>query len=232
MADAIVPLNECIVYWLYDDRCVCPWRHGYIGISSDLKGRLKNHRRKFKNGFSLMILFRGTPHECRAFEWRMRPVNGIGWNKTRGGGKHRFGICHSINTRERMSISAKLRPPISIETREKFRIASTGRTNRGRFGQKKSDEERAKIAAGHRGVPESAEARRKLSGRMKGKKYHLGHLHSEETKERIRIKKTGVAIHSEEEKRKRAERWKGNTLTKGKPWSAARRLAWLAKKES
>ena len=87
-----------------------------------------------------------------------------------------------------------------------------------------------KIAAGHKGVPESEETRRKMSERMKGKKYHLGHLHSEETKERIRLKKIGVPIHSEEEKRKRAERWKGNSLTKGKPWSAARRLAWLQTK--
>jgi hypothetical protein len=25
--------TSCVVYWLHDDRCICPWRHGYIGIS-------------------------------------------------------------------------------------------------------------------------------------------------------------------------------------------------------
>jgi hypothetical protein len=24
----------CVVYWLHDRNCECPWRHGYIGISA------------------------------------------------------------------------------------------------------------------------------------------------------------------------------------------------------
>lgn len=107
-----------------------------------------------------------------------------------------------------------------------------GTTNKGRIGQQKSDEERAKIAAATKGKPKSDEHRRKMSARMIGNEIHLGHSHSNDTKQRIGAKKTGIPIHSEEEKRERAERWKGNSLTKGQPWSAARRLAWLRSKEA
>jgi hypothetical protein len=187
---------ECVVYWLFDERCICLWRHGYIGITSNWKNRFQRHRRNssFPTGFSWTILFRGSKAECRKLEWQLRPSDGIGWNRAPGGGG--------------------------------------GGTNRGRIGQKKSDEERAKISASKLGQPKGDDHRRKMSERMFGQKLRLGRSHSDETKQRIRAKKTGIPIHSEEEKRKRAERWKGNSLTKGQPWSAARRLAWLRSKEA
>jgi hypothetical protein len=232
MANEELAQRECVVYWLFDAQCVCVGRHGYVGITTGLKKRLERHRRnKSFPTFDWKILFRGPSFECRRFEYQLRPVPSIGWNIGAGGGQARLGHKSTATARRNMSDAGKKRAPASQETREKLRAASTGRTNRGRLGQKKSIEERAKIAAGHRGVPESEEFRQKLSARMIGKKHHLGHSHTSETKERIRMKKLGVPIHSEEEKRKRAERWKGNTLTKGKPWSAARRLAQLKRKE-
>ena len=129
-----------------------------------------------------------------------------------------------------MSEAGKNRAPISKITRDKLRIASTGRTNRGRINQKKSDEERTKISASQKGKPKSPEHIAKMAASKIGTAFHRGFTHSDETKERIRLKKIGVPIHSEEHKRKLAERWKGNNLTKGKPWSAARRQAQLARK--
>jgi hypothetical protein len=120
---------------------------------------------------------------------------------------------------------------ISETTREKWRVASTGRTNRGRIGQKKSEEERRKISLAKTGKKMSEEFCRKNAEKARGNTYHLGHRHSEATKQAISAKKIGVPIHSEETKQRRAERWKGNTLTKGQPWSAARRMAWLQNKE-
>jgi hypothetical protein len=223
----------CVVYWLYDEKCICPWRHGYIGMSQCLKFRLKTHRlnKTFPKGFLSQILFRGTPHECREIEWKLRPRPSIGWNNCAGGGKSQFGRPHSLKARQNMSEAAKCKPPISEETRELHRQRMLGTSNKGRIGQKKSEEERAKISANSIGKHVSEETRRKLSARRVGKKPHGGHVHTEETKARIRMKKLGVPVHSEEHKRKLAERWQGNALTKGRPWSAARRVAWLETRE-
>jgi hypothetical protein len=223
---------ECILYWLFGDSCICMWRHGYIGITTNWTKRLQRHRRTMPHAFRYAILFRGTKEECKKLEHQLRSHRHIGWNVAPGGNMARLGAQHSDEAKKRMSIAATQRAPPSEETRGRLRIASTGRTNKGRIGQKKSDEERAKIAANRSGIPWSEEHCLKQSASMKGKQLHLGHRHSDETKQVIRIKKTGVPVHSEEHKRELAERWQGNALTKGKPWSAARRLAWLQSKET
>jgi hypothetical protein len=228
-------MADWIVYWLFDDQCVCLWRHGYIGITSKLSARLKNHRRRWKRPFEHRVLFVGTKTECRALEWKLRPEAGIGWNKNIGGMKSpRFGVVLPLHVKQNMREAANKRwqeRPMTDETREKYRLASTGRTNKGRLGQEKSAEERAKIAASHVGMKMAPETLQKQSERMTGNRIHLGHHHTEETKQTLRMKKTGVAVHSDEHKKKLTERMKGNAFTKGKPWSGARRMAWLMKKE-
>lgn len=223
MADAWV------VYWLFDETCVCPRWSGYVGISAQWPKRLGAHRRsgRWPAGFSSCVLSTGSKLECRWMEWNLRPASDIGWNLSVGGKPN---VRLTADSRQRMSAASKNKV-FSSEAREKIRVASTGRTNKGRKGQKKSSEEIAKIVAGHLGRKASDETRAKLSASHMGNKSHLGFFHSEVTKKTISDKKRGVPIHSEEEKRKRAERWKGNALTKGKPWSAARRLAWLQHKE-
>jgi hypothetical protein len=221
-------MGDCVVYWLYDAACVCPWHHGYVGRSARWNERLVEHRCRRSEPFQWQILFRGTRKECVALEWELRPHAGIGWNRSIGG---KPSVDHTEIVREKLRFAGKHRVPISEATREKLRIANIGRTNRGRIGQKKSDIERAKIAASHRGKKHSKQFSIDLSARMKGKQYHLGFLHSEQTKEQIRKTKTGVAVHSDEHKQKLAERMKGNSYTKGKPWSAARRQASLQKQE-
>jgi hypothetical protein len=184
---------ECILYWLFDDSCICLWRHGYIGVTTRWPHRLIKHRasKQWPEDFKSLVLWRGDRDECLALERQLRPHPNIGWNTTVGG------TISSI-------------------------------TNKGRIGQKKSEEERAKISLSNSG---KVRANPRVNARY-GNTSHLGHRHSEETKEMIRIKKTGVPIHSDDFKKRRAERWKGNSLTKGKPWSAARRLAWLQNEET
>jgi NUMOD3 motif len=223
---------ECILYWLFDDTCVCLWRHGYIGITTNWIRRLRRHRRMMLHAFRFVILFRGSKEECQKLEHQLRPHRHIGWNVAPGGNLVRLGAQHSDEAKKRMSIAAAQRPSASGETRQRLRIASTGRTNRGRIGQKKSEKERRKIALRKIGKPVSEETRRKLSLRMIGTTLHRGHPHTEETKQIISTKKIGIPVHSEEHKRNLAERWQGNALTKGKPWSASRRLAWLQSKET
>jgi hypothetical protein len=228
------PQTECVVYWLFDDKCVCPWKHGYVGITIYPRKRITQHRvdGRLPANFQSLVLFRGSIDECLALEERLRPYPFIGWNRSHGGGHTQAGFKHSEGSRQQMSEAAKQRPPISDETREKLRIANTGRTNRGRIAQLKSEEEREKIARAQRGKRRSAEVVQQMSLRMLGKQLHAGHRHSEQTKAQISQKKTGHPIHSEAHKQRLAARMKGNSYTKDKPWSAARRTAWLSRKEA
>jgi len=107
----------CVVYWLYDERCICPWRHGYIGISTVwLTHRRGQHRRghgTIKGArlvpaiFNEQILFVGTVSECQALELELRPHPRIGWNLYRGGHKGSLGYRHTLETRENMAEAAR-----------------------------------------------------------------------------------------------------------------------------
>jgi len=223
-------MNEFVVYWLYDAACVCMWRHGYIGISNNFDRRLTQHRKRFGSNFKHRIIFHGTRVEALALEDKLRPTYGIGWNVNKGGNP-----AHPITEaiRAKMSIAARNRPPMSEATREKFRITSAGRTNKGRLGQKKSDEERAKISASNKGKKRNLtdEQRQAAAERVRLRKPHLGRRHSDEARAKMSAARRGKPIHSEAHKRKLSRRMKGNTYTKGKPWSVARRLAQIGKSE-
>lgn len=108
--------RRCVVYWLYDERCICPWRHGYIGISVQFDARLQRHRiragsRKSAVGippiFDHKILFVGTLDECLALEEQLRPHRRIGWNRARGGRKPWLDYRHDTETRAKISAAAK-----------------------------------------------------------------------------------------------------------------------------
>lgn len=113
--------------------------------------------------FRFAILFRGSKEECRKLEHQLRPHRRIGWNVATGGNMARLGAQHSDETKKRMSIVARRRLPASEETRERLRISSTGRTNKGRIGQKKSQEERRKISLSKVGKRVSDQTLRKIS---------------------------------------------------------------------
>jgi hypothetical protein len=108
----------CVVYWLFDDRCFCPWRHGYIGISIQFDARLKRHRdragtRKSAVGvpsiFDHKIIFTGTVDECVALEAAMRPRKNIGWNRAVGGREPWLNYKHDAGIRSKLSAAASNR---------------------------------------------------------------------------------------------------------------------------
>ena len=79
--------DQCYVYYISDATCTDPYRHGYIGITSNETSRRSAHRRsgRFPADFIWAILFKGTRQECAVVEKRFRPDRGIGWNNDRGG---------------------------------------------------------------------------------------------------------------------------------------------------
>ncbi len=85
------PDDQCCVYYISDANCTDPYRHGYVGLTSNEVTRRYNHRRsgRFPANFVWTILFRGTRRECAAMEKKYRPERGIGWNSDLGGGRWR-----------------------------------------------------------------------------------------------------------------------------------------------
>jgi hypothetical protein len=139
-----------IVYWLYDDNCDDPKKHGYIGVTEEPSRRIRQHKRskRFpKNGFNMKVLFEGSVEECLEKEQELRPTCFTGWNKAPGGGmppSHK-GKPKSLETRKRMSEGRKgmkfsdehranlrlarskqIRRPMSAETKRRISIATTG----------------------------------------------------------------------------------------------------------
>lgn len=218
-------MSECVVYWLHDAYCTHVQKHGYVGISTNWWRRLASHQKNKQFPlFDWSIVFIGTRVECLLLERQLRPEIGIGWNQSVGGKPI---VNFTPEVRAKMSKSAKSKPKISEETRGKLCLTSTGRTNKGRLGQKKSDKECDKISKNLTGRKLSAEHIKKLAAVP----HEARHItpHSEEARLKISLKKLGVPIHSDEHKAKLSERMKGNSYTKGKPWSLARRLAHQSK---
>lgn len=95
----------------------------------------------------------------------------------------KLGVPRSEDVKQKLRDAWKARAPITEETRERMRLASTGRT--------KSPETRAKISQAKLGVPRSPETVAKMSAAMHGKKLRLGAKHTEETKQLLREINTG-----------------------------------------
>jgi len=177
----------CVVYWLYDDTCINPATHGYVGITKSLPRRVAEHRRRFGDSFEVRVLLSGTWDECVAEEIRLRPEAGIGWNLVSGGtggrsyptsSKIRIGHANKgkkrseafkENIRRKMtgrkhdeqhvakSAAALVGRPISDKTRAAFNI-----------GRKKSHSPEARAKA-VRNIVYTDELRSKLSAASKGR---------------------------------------------------------------
>ncbi len=151
-------MMKCVVYWLFDETCRYPARHGYVGITTRFKRRIVEHRLsgEFPDGFSAVIIYEGTVDECFAIEEQLRPQHRIGWNKSRGGHmrNHSVGYAYSDEARAKMSAALKGRE-ISSEWREKLRLAG--------IGHKRSVESRSKQSASMAGRSKTPEQRAKMS---------------------------------------------------------------------
>ena len=65
---------------------------------------------------------------------------------TRGENNGMYGKTHTNETKQKMSTKAKLRPPVSDETKEKMRINSTGRKQSEETKRKKSEKLKGRIS--------------------------------------------------------------------------------------
>lgn len=97
----------------------------------------------------------------------------------------------SEETREKMRKSAKNRPPMKEETKQKLREYFTGKNNPN-YGKKFSEEHRRKLSEAHKGNKLSDEAKRKLS------EFNKGRTHTLETRkklsEALKGNKNGVGV--------------------------------------
>ncbi len=116
---------------------------------------------------------------------------------------YKLNLSHTEETKKKMSISAKNRPPITEETRRKMGLASKGRKhteetkeNMRLTRQNVSEEVRNKISISKKGKKHSEEHKHKIGLSCKGKKHseaskkkmsesHRGHIVTENTKEKI-----------------------------------------------
>jgi hypothetical protein len=174
-------MPECVVYWLYDDQCVCPWRHGYIGISRRWLNRLKRHRALRRRSFKWRILFSGTTADCLLIERTLRPTFGIGWNEAPGGEYGGGSAPKKQTTKEKMRLAALRRyfdPSEKIKMQLLVKAAFVGidrsGVNNSHFGKPVSDEGKRRISEARKGKalgnqnwrkrgPYSEEALKKMS---------------------------------------------------------------------
>lgn len=211
---------HCCVYWLFDAGCSLPEKDGYVGITNNLRQRLREHKSKGRIRWSgVAILFEGTLNECIAKEMNYRPHPGMGWNSNSGGTS---GKMLSDATREKFSRWQKGRK-LPATTRKKMRLAHKRRSpeekarlaklfgelaigNKSRTGQKFSVEERAKLSAAQignknavgnknaAGSVRSKEFREAVSERMKGKRIRLGAKLTDEQRANISAGRKGKGL--------------------------------------
>jgi hypothetical protein len=149
-----------VVYWLHDDRCVCPWRHGYIGVTNRKPQRMHQHRhgghvfRSHPNAICTVV-FEGTCEQCLALERQMRSTHHIGWNIGVGGfldGRAKRGIALTQEHREHISAATLNRYADPAEHKKTSRAVKKGLKsidrsgpNNSRYGKHCSEETKQKI---------------------------------------------------------------------------------------
>lgn len=155
-------MSRCVLYWLHDETCNDPRRHGYVGATSFPELRKRQHRenKNFPKGHKWTILFRGSKNKCLKLEAEFRPEDGIGWNKTRGGGFEPKG--GGVPPGYRFSDKTKLNMSKAQKGRKKSK-AHRRKISEALMGHVRTEESRAKQSASARGKPKSLKWRRMMS---------------------------------------------------------------------
>jgi hypothetical protein len=84
--------RPAVVYWLHDASCNRPGYDGYVGVAyvHRLAARINEHRRsaRFKGQeFKVTILSEDHVNSCYLYEFVLRPIPNIGWNRAHGGAR-------------------------------------------------------------------------------------------------------------------------------------------------
>ena len=83
-------MSHC-VYWLHLSDEQDMFTQGYIGVTSNIKKRMRSHKHRFKhiwNNIILETILIGSKDYCYSIEKKLRPIRHIGWNCANGGFKN------------------------------------------------------------------------------------------------------------------------------------------------
>jgi NUMOD3 motif len=152
--------SEWLVYWLFDETCVCYERHGCIGAmkATRLYQRFAQHQnsKRFPKDFGYKIIFRGSRRQALALEARLRPRPYIGWNVGVGGFADGGGLKGIPKPPEQIAKMAEARRQWWAKQTAKDRAAYSAKMskaidNRGKrnpnFGKQQSEATKAKVRA-------------------------------------------------------------------------------------
>jgi len=163
-------LNEYLIYWIHNENETDIETQGYVGITNNLKRRIREHSTKinFLEGRIVDIFLCGEKSYCKEIEYKLRPKKYIGLNIASGGGI----------------------PPnaIGIKRSEKTKLLMS-QNNVGMKGKKHTDETKRKMSESHKGFGKlhTEETKKKLSEIAKRRKYQpmTGRKQSESTRQLI-----------------------------------------------
>jgi hypothetical protein len=163
-------LNEYLIYWIHNDSETDIKTQGYVGITKNLKRRIREHLPKinFLEGRTVDIFLYGEKEYCKEIEYQLRPKKHIGLNIAAGGGipPDVTGIKRSDKTKLLMS-----------------------QNNVGMKGKKHTDETKRKMSETRKGFgkPHTEETKKKLSEIARKRKFNpmTGRKHTEDAKSKI-----------------------------------------------
>lgn len=189
------------VYWIRNASHTDIFSQGYVGVSNNVVKRWNSHKNKptnyhFSNAVKMYgwdnlvkeVVLLADEDYCLDIETKLRPNDKIGWNVVAGGGLP-------------PSSKGKVLGAMSDETKRKISLAKTGGKGT-RNGAVNSSEMREKISkallgkvAWNKGRKMTAEELDKLRangfGVKKGVALRKGAKHTEETKAKMSLSKTG-----------------------------------------
>lgn len=77
-----------VVYWVHLPEHTDMFSQGYIGVTPNLKKRIREHKHKFKDLWDRIVIKTVLIADlayCYMIESKLRPTKNIGWNKAIGG---------------------------------------------------------------------------------------------------------------------------------------------------
>ena len=199
------------VYWISHKTHTDIFSQGYVGVSNNVNKRWKAHKSKPQNEYFSnavnkygwddlvkKVVLVGEENYCLEIETKLRPDDKIGWNLTRGGGKppsalgKKFGPMPDI-VKAKVSASKKgFKHKPEVEAKITQNLLTHGVVTRFKKGQ----------TAWNKGIPAQhhvIEAAKKAStGRVHSEEERakisaskIGHVVTEETRQKIRLKNLG-----------------------------------------
>jgi hypothetical protein len=163
-------LNEYLIYWIHNESEIDIKTQGYVGVTKNLKRRIREHSSKinFLEDRTIDIFLCGEKEYCKEIEYQLRPKKYIGLNIAAGGGV----------------------PPdaTGVKRSEKTKLLMS-QNNVGMKGKKHTDETKRKMSEARKGFgkPHTEETKKKLSEIARKRKFNpmTGRKHTEDAKSKI-----------------------------------------------